>query len=433
MEVKEEQLDMYGQIAGLYKSKEYMAITAYYDQKNIFEILGVPRREDVHSNFLAWLLNPNESHGYGTFPLQQFLRLIALAAKTYPCNKEIPVADIDAQFLDKLLLGTKTVASVDIKREKWTSSNSQGKKKKEKRMDLVLEVRFDGNDKTLPVIIENKVKSDEHSDDKDKQSNYYYKWAEEKYVKSAESTRYEKPLFVFLSPKYDAQSLAIEERKGFCVNDSYILISYQDIMEHLLEPCKEQDGSEYAKSLIKDYMRCLSDSEKEKGDVMATENETKELLREFWNKNEDLFLKMMKALVDDDAIDDDSKGAIKDFAVSIENKRDKTKYIFNGNSTPLPKNQLVKAVVKQYVNDNPKTTLEELSAKFPQNLQGSLGVFKEMSKIQDNSSGRYYCNDPITLSDGKVVAVCNQWGKPIIDWFVDHATKKLGYTITEVE
>lgn len=418
MEVKEEQPDMYGQIAGLYKSKEYMAITAYYDQKNIFEILGVPRREDVHSNFLAWLLNPNESHGYGTFPLQQFLRLIALAAKTYPCNKEIPVADIDAQFLDKLLLGTKTVASVSIEREKWTSNK--------KRMDLVLEVRFKDDSKTLPVIIENKVKSDEHDD----QTNDYHDWGIKEY---ANSEKYETPLFVFLSPKYDAQSLAIEERKGFCVNDSYILISYQDIMEHLLEPCKEQDGSEYAKSIVKDYMRCLSDSEKEKGDVMATENETKELLREFWNKNEDLFLKMMKALVDDDAIDDDSKGAIKDFAVSIENKRDKTKYIFNGNSTPLPKNQLVKAVVKQYVNDNPKTTLEDLSAKFPQNLQGSLGVFKEMSKIQDNSSGRYYCNDPITLSDGKVVAVCNQWGKPIIDWFVDHATKKLGYTITPVE
>ena len=132
MEVKEEQPDMYGQIAGLYNSKEYMAITAYYDQKNIFEILGVPRNENVHSDFLAWLFNPNESHGYRTFPLQQFLRLIALAAKTYPCNKEIPVADIDAQFLDKLLIGTKTVASVYIKREKWTSSNSQGKKKKRK-------------------------------------------------------------------------------------------------------------------------------------------------------------------------------------------------------------------------------------------------------------------------------------------------------------
>ena len=409
MEVKEEQLDMYGQIAGLYKSKEYMAIIAYYDQKNIFEILKVARDEEVHSNFLAWLLNPNESHGYGTFPLQQFLRLIALAAKTYPCNK-----GIDAQFLDKLLIGTKTVASAYIQREK--------KIKNKKRIDLLLEVRFEDDGKTLPVIIENKVKSDEHGD----QTNDYHDWGINEY---ANSEKYETPLFVFLSPKYDAQSLVIEERKGFCANDSYILISYQDIMEHVLEPCKEQDGSEYAKSLIKDYMRCLSDSEKEKGDVMATENETKKLLREFWNKNEDLFLKMMKALVDDDAIDDDSKGAIKDFAASIENKRDKTKYIFNGNSTPLPKNQLV----KQYVNDNPKTTLEELSAKFPQNLQGSLGVFKEMFQIQDNSSGRYFCNDPITLSDGKVVAVCNQWGKPIINWFVDHTTKKLGYTITEVE
>lgn len=412
--------DIYGQIAELYKSKEYMAICSYYDQKNIFEILKVARDEDVHSNFLAWLLNPVESHGYGTFPLRQFLRLIALAAKTYPCNKEIPVADIDAQFLDKLLIGTKTVTSVSIEREKWTSSNSQ----KKKRMDLVLEVRFNDDDKTLPVIIENKVKSDEHGDDKDKQSNYYYEWAKKKYVKSAEPARYEKPLFVFLSPKYDTKSLATEIRKNICANDSYILISYQDIMEHLLEPCKEQDGSEYARSLVKDYMRCLSDSEK--GDTMATENETKELLRKFWKRNEELFLKIIDALAmdDDKTISDDVKVAMENLVTS---SKDFTQYTFNNEK--YGKGRLVHAIVKRYVEDNPNITLDELLKNFPEKLQGKYGVFTESSQATDKN---YFCKDneiiPLNNS-GTTVAVCRQWGISNIDGFIDHATKELGYTI----
>ena len=406
---KDEQPDMYGQIAELYKSKEYMAITAYYDRKNIFEILGVPRNENVHSNFLAWLLNPNESHGYGTFPLQQFLRLIALAAKTYPCNNKI---SIDSQFLDKLLLGTKTVASVSIGREKWTSNK--------KRMDLVLEVRFEDDSKTLPVIIENKVDSNEH----DNQTNEYHEWAKGKY---------ETPLFVFLSPKYDAQSLAIEERKGVCANDSYILISYQDIMEHLLEPCKEQDGSEYAKSIVKDYMRCLGDSEK--GDVMATENEIKNLLVDFWDKNEKLLSKVLDAKIKDPNTNEDVRQNMIKFNDSIIRSRDHTKYNFNNEK--YGKGRLVLAVVKQYVDDHPNTTFDELLEKFPKRRQGSLGVFEEISKIQDDT--RYFCkdNEIITLNDDTKIAVCSEWAKSNIDNFIAHVNNDSNfdnkYKIEEVK
>lgn len=404
---KDEQPDMYGQIAELYKSKEYMAITAYYDRKNIFEILGVPRNENVHSNFLAWLLNPNESHGYGTFPLQQFLRLIALTAKTYPCNNKI---SIDSQFLDKLLLGTKTVASVRIEREKWTSNK--------KRMDLVLEVRFEDDSKTLPVIIENKVDSNEH----DNQTNEYHEWAKGKY---------ENPLFVFLSPKYDAQSLAIEERKNICANDSYILISYQDIMEHVLEPCKEQDGSEYAKSLIKDYMRCLSASEK--GDViMAMENETKELLLEFWDKNVKLLRKVVDAKIKDPKTDDDLR---QDLIKLEPTLRDYTQYMFNNEK--YGKGRLVHAVVKQYVEDNPNITLDELLKKFPKKLQGKYGVLAESSQATDKN---YFCkyDEIIPLNNnGTTIAVCRQWGTPNIDKFIDHVNNDSNfdnkYKIEEVK
>lgn len=40
---------------------------------NIFDALGSTRRELHHSNFLAWLLNPNESHGLGDLFLRAIL------------------------------------------------------------------------------------------------------------------------------------------------------------------------------------------------------------------------------------------------------------------------------------------------------------------------------------------------------------------------
>ena len=39
---------------------------------NVFEVLGVQRRELQHSNFLAYLLNPSERHGFGAKFLKAF-------------------------------------------------------------------------------------------------------------------------------------------------------------------------------------------------------------------------------------------------------------------------------------------------------------------------------------------------------------------------
>jgi hypothetical protein len=42
-------------------------------QFNLFEVLGRPRLEVAHSRFVAWLLNPVESHGIGGAFLRQFM------------------------------------------------------------------------------------------------------------------------------------------------------------------------------------------------------------------------------------------------------------------------------------------------------------------------------------------------------------------------
>jgi hypothetical protein len=40
---------------------------------NVFEVLGRTRREQAHSNLLAWLLDPAEAHGLGDEFLRQFM------------------------------------------------------------------------------------------------------------------------------------------------------------------------------------------------------------------------------------------------------------------------------------------------------------------------------------------------------------------------
>lgn len=47
---------------------------------NIFDILGLSHREDPHTNFLAWLLDPQGSHAIGDAFLRRFLGLLPISA-----------------------------------------------------------------------------------------------------------------------------------------------------------------------------------------------------------------------------------------------------------------------------------------------------------------------------------------------------------------
>lgn len=68
-------------ILSLLKSPAYQELNAYYQSNTVFNILGLERNENRHSAFIAWLLNPAESHQLGENPLKQFLSLVA--AHTY--------------------------------------------------------------------------------------------------------------------------------------------------------------------------------------------------------------------------------------------------------------------------------------------------------------------------------------------------------------
>lgn len=109
--------------------------------------------------------------------------------------------------------------------------------------------------------------------------------------------------------------------------------------------------------------------------------------------------------------------------------RDNSKLKFNGEL--YGKGPLVRAVVAQYVTDNPGTTYKKLKEVFPDGLLKRFGIFQdeETANRIAPKGGRYFTKPEqmIKLKDKKVV-VCNQFTLTNIQPFLK-AAKDLGYKI----
>jgi hypothetical protein len=105
------------------------------DQFNIFEAIGMAKQEIRHSFFLAFLLNPNESHGLGEIFLKRLLQKVLTNVR----GASLPISLIDLDVWD--------LEDTTVLRE-WNSIDI-----------LILNTAYN-----LAVIIENKVYSEEHSD-----------------------------------------------------------------------------------------------------------------------------------------------------------------------------------------------------------------------------------------------------------------------------
>lgn len=113
---------------------ELEQLEALLEQFNIFEAIGVVRQELRHSDFLAFLLNPQENHGLGDVFLKRLLQKILVA--TQDVIVQITPIDLDVWSLDQML----------VLRE-WQN------------IDILL---LDEAHK-LAIIIENKINISEHS------------------------------------------------------------------------------------------------------------------------------------------------------------------------------------------------------------------------------------------------------------------------------
>ncbi len=165
-------------IRDLLLSNDFKRLTYKKDEANIFKIINMADKEIVHSDMLAWLFSPYESHELNNIALKELL--IQLSKK-------------EAEYISLLLLD---YSDLEVYRE-YTIDNGR-------RIDILMESK---NNKVI-FIIENKIWSGEG----DNQLEDYKNYIDEKY------SDYNR-IFLFLTPEKERK----EKYKG------YIHITYSMI------------------------------------------------------------------------------------------------------------------------------------------------------------------------------------------------------------
>src|SRR6185312_15652217 len=114
------------------ENDDLLALESEIGRFNIFDALGIARVEIRHSNFLAFILDPAESHGVG----QLFLKALVIDLLKRAPTPLRPLSPIELDGID--------LRGVDVRRE-WEN------------IDLLIVSR----EPSFAILIENKVDSTE--------------------------------------------------------------------------------------------------------------------------------------------------------------------------------------------------------------------------------------------------------------------------------
>lgn len=167
------------------------------DEFNLFDVLGVERSELRHSRVLAWLLDPGGSHGLCNSFLRGFLTYISSDEARAGVYRVSPAVVKDWDLLD-----VETVREQD-------------------RIDILVVGQSDG----FVCLIENKVDSEEHTD----QLNRYLNVVEERYPAL-------KVLPVFLTPAGASPSRDRDSER-------YVSLGYGEIADLLRDGLATRDAT----------------------------------------------------------------------------------------------------------------------------------------------------------------------------------------------
>lgn len=402
-------------------SQVYNELRKYYNSKSMLQIIGKERDENTHSNIIAWLLDDNPEHGLGLTPIRLFLMLVSICMEKEE-NEEAKKAYNNQSLLDLFLDSRLDILSIKVSRERTLDERGVNYTKNQ-RLDIVVELNIliNGEVKILPIIIENKVLSYEHTNNFVEQTNSYKEWAEKTY----DFDEFLEPVLIYLTPKKDDKPN----------NKSFAIINYQELVDNVIEPCLIYVTSDEAKYRIKDYLRSLSYTDFErnykKGDiVMAMTKNERELLIKFKNENKDLFFAILAAIKEDE--EDETTTIIKDVTTSIIG-RNTEKYLYNGKK--YKKNRLVYQVIKDYIESGQVNSLEDLKQKFEtpgsRNAKKLIKTQDEYDKLSPDGKTRVWA----VQFNGETIYISNQIGaseekkdSTDIDNFLNRA-RKLGIEI----
>ena len=222
--------DIEKKYSDLLSDSQFDELSLKAEKPNLFRILGISDYEIRHSNFLAWLLDPNETHGLGDYILQKFFQDILIDDRA----KKISILDI----------GNISNNEVEVRRE-W------------KNIDVLI-VTDD-----FVVCIENKVWA--------KESKHQLKTYRE--VVEREFPDHKK-CYVFLTPSgYESSD-----------PDTYISYSYVKVVEILDNAIeiRKKTLSPSIKIYIKDYITLIKQN-------IMNDDHTNKIAKKLYLSHKELF------------------------------------------------------------------------------------------------------------------------------------------------
>ena len=199
----------------------------WVNRLNIFNILNIENAEIRHSNFLAWLFDPNETHGLGDYFLKKIIQNVI---NSHPLeNRPISIFELDQLELDDAI----------VLRER-------------DNIDLLI---LSKNAK-LAFIIENKIDSGEH----DNQLRRYEKTVNMK------CPDYRK-VFTYLTPYGDTPS-----------ENGWVSLSYEYIHTVIKLILENRELSNRCRVYLEDYLNIL-------GDILMNDEDLKRICKEIIEKH----------------------------------------------------------------------------------------------------------------------------------------------------
>ena len=369
------------------------AIIRKINQNSILDIYGIARSETHHSKFLAWLFNPNESHNTRELALRKLLN-IAVRRGIEQNNQSKDFQWFKNTVLTSATHSSTSASNVQVLTESYVEA--QGKKGAKGRIDILIQ-NVELGTEPINIVIENKIYSNEH----DEQTTTYFEGINKKFPD-------QKNIFLYLTPKSNWEMP--KEDGPSCTCKDFIEINYQDILTEVLTSILEEPISSATKIAIEDYIHCITSPSihSKNYNTMAVDKETNEMLKKFWDANEDLIRAAIYAFASSE--DEDSKVEINNLKEALDSytiSRDYTQYRINGQGT-YSKNALVKEIVTRIIEKGGDFmgTLKNLDAKCTIRLLQTEDHYKKKQAFKlDYNGGSIY--------------ISNQWGIHNISSFID--------------
>lgn len=237
--------------------KDLKELEQMFGKFNIFDCLKLTRTEIRHSNFLAWLLDPNETHGLKDYFLKEFLKNILKSKKNEIAEingKEIePKSSENSDEIIKRPYSVPSIFDIDY----WDMTETEVFRESE-YIDILL---VDEKNKFV-FVIENKIDSCQHSN----QLARYRDYVDEQYP----NENYYKKIFVYLKP-------AKED-----VEKPYIYLNYEVVRNTIIEMLgnKKDKMSNEILVAIKHYNEILE------RDIMKKEDDNlRKICRQIYKKH----------------------------------------------------------------------------------------------------------------------------------------------------